>query len=223
MNRSVKHLHGCTLAGRDGSLGAVREMYFDEERWTIRYIVAELADDFEKHSAALSPVSVEDVDWKNSTILFALTREFVAESPHVEAGEPISRVKERQLNRYYGIPTYWNGVGLWGNHVYPGLLAGQSSVEEQPAGEQENGVRVHSATETFGYRIEAADGDIGHVDDLIVEERTWEIQFLVIDTQNWLPGGKVIVDTDWIDRVDWRGGTVSVSLPRNAIRGATAI
>jgi sporulation protein YlmC with PRC-barrel domain len=106
------------------------------------------------------------------------------------------------------------------------LLAGQaraSQEEERSEEERGNGVHVYSTEEAFEYEIEATDGEIGHVDDLVVEEKTWEIQFLVIDTSKWLPGKKVIVDTHWIDEVDWQDGKVRVSLPRNAIRSATAI
>ena len=220
MNRSVKHLHAYTLVGRDGELGSVEEMYFDDEKWTIRYIITDLGGDSEKERAAVSPVSVDGVDWKNRMILVDLSRGEVAGSPEVEPEQPFGRQKERQLNSYYGIPVYWNGVGLWGNHVYPGLLAGESPAEEDRSDGEPH---VHATREAFGYRIEATDGEMGRVDDLVVEEKTWEIQFLVIDTGSWLPGKKVIVDTHWIDEVDWREGKVSVSLPRNAIRSATAI
>jgi sporulation protein YlmC with PRC-barrel domain len=220
MNRSVKHLHAYTVVGRDGDLGSVEEMYFDDEKWTIRYIVADLAEASEKDRAAVSPVSVDAVDWKNRMILVDLSRVEVAGSPDLEPEQPIGRDKERQLSSYYGIPVYWNGVGLWGNHVYPGLLAGESSKEEDRSDGEPH---VHPTRAAFGYKIEATDGEIGRVEDLVVEEKTWEIQFLVIDTAGWLPGKKVIVDTHWIEEVDWQKGTVSVSLPRNAIRSATAI
>lgn len=221
MNRSVKHLHTCTLADRDGELGPVEEMYFDDEKWTIRYILASLEEMPERQRAAVSPVSVADVDWKSRTIVVDLSRDQVTGCPEIDPQEPIGREKERQLSKHYGIPVYWSGVGLWGNHVYPGLLAGESPSEEEDRSEGEN--RVHRTKEVFGCKIQAADGEIGRVDDLVVEEKTWEILFLVIDTGSWLPGKKVIVDNHWIELVNWSSGTVTVSLPRNAIRSATAI
>ena len=221
MNRSVKHLHACTLVDRDGDLGPVAEMYFDDEKWTIRYIITDLEEVPERQRAAVSPVSVDEVDWKSRRIVVDLSHDQVAGSPEIDPRQQIGREKERQLSRYYGIPVYWDGVGLWGNHVYPGLLAGESPPGEEDHSDGEN--HVHRTQEAFGYRIQATDGEIGRVDDLVVEEKTWEILFLVIDTSSWLPGRKVIVDTHWIDRVDWQEGTVTVSLPRNAIRSATAI
>ena len=78
MNRSVKHLQAYTLVARDGELGSVEEMYFDDEKWTIRYIVANLEEVPDRERAAVSPVSVEQVDWKNGTIMLDLSREDVA-------------------------------------------------------------------------------------------------------------------------------------------------
>jgi hypothetical protein len=117
MNRSVKHLYAYTLVGRDGELGSIQGMYFDDEKWTIRYFIADLEKVQEKDTAAVSPMVVEDIDWKNRTILVDLAKNVVAGSPEVDPGKPITRYKERELNRYYRIPTYWTGVGLWGNHV----------------------------------------------------------------------------------------------------------
>lgn len=221
MNRSVKHLHNCSLTALDGDLGSVEDMYFDDEKWTIRYIVIDLEEVPEKDKAVVSPVSVKGVDWKHRIIAVDLSRNDVADSPEVKAEQPLGRRKERQLNSYYRIPVYWNGVGLWGNHVYPGLLAGESLADDEDSADGAS--HVHGTKEAIGYKIEAIDGEIGLVDDLVVEERTWEIQFLVADASSWLPGRKVIVDTHWIDRVNWQKGIASVSLPRNAVRSATAI
>ena len=226
MNRSVKHLQSYRIEARDGSLGRVGELYFDDEKWTIRYLMTHLEKMLGKRLALISPTTVERIDWKNGTIQVRLTREQVANSPEVRGEQPIERAKEQELSRYYGIPTYWDGVGLWGNHLYPGLLSAEDGEKESPGSStpsEENGVHLHSTGEALSYRIEATDGRIGQVEDFVIEEKSWEIQFLVVEADDWLPGKKVIVDTHWIDEVDWSQGKVRVSLPRNAIRGATEI
>jgi sporulation protein YlmC with PRC-barrel domain len=226
MNRSVKHLQSYRIEARDGSLGRVGELYFDDEKWTIRYLMTHLEKMLGKRLALISPTTVERIDWKNGTIQVRLTREQVANSPEVRGEQPIERAKEQELSRYYGIPAYWDGVGLWGNHLYPGLLSTEDGEKENPLNSnppEENGVHLHSTEEAMSYRIEAMDGWIGQVEDFVVEEKSWEIQFLVVEAGDWLPGKKVIVDTHWIDEVDRSQGKVRVSLPRNAIRGATAI
>jgi hypothetical protein len=56
------------------------------------------------------------------------------------------------------------------------------------------------------------DGKIGHVDDFIIDDETWEIRYLIIDTQNWLPGKKILLSPQWIDIVSWDESKVFVNI-----------
>lgn len=69
-----------------------------------------------------------------------------------------------------------------------------------------------------GRAIEATDGSIGHVDDFIIDETTWAIRYLVIDTKNWWLGKKVLISPQWVDRVSWSESKVFVNLTREAIK-----
>ena len=54
-----------------------------------------------------------------------------------------------------------------------------------------------------GYHIQATDGEIGHVEDFFVDDETWAICYLIIDTRNWWPGKKILISPKWIERVSW--------------------
>ena len=69
-----------------------------------------------------------------------------------------------------------------------------------------------------GYNIHASDGEIGHVEDFVIDDETWAIRYLVVDTRNWWPGEKVLISPRWIERVSWDLSKVFVSLSRDAIR-----
>jgi hypothetical protein len=69
-----------------------------------------------------------------------------------------------------------------------------------------------------GYNIQAVDGEIGHVEDFVIDDETWAIRYLIIDTRNWWPGKKVLVSTKWIDRVIWSELGVFINLSREAIK-----
>ena len=69
-----------------------------------------------------------------------------------------------------------------------------------------------------GYNIQAADGEIGHVEDFIIDDETWAIRYLIIDTRNWWPGKKVLVSPQWIERVSWGESKVFVNLPLETIK-----
>jgi hypothetical protein len=69
-----------------------------------------------------------------------------------------------------------------------------------------------------GYHIQAADGEIGHVEDFIIDDETWTIRYLRINTLNWWPGKKVLISPLWIQRVSWAESKVFVNLSREAIK-----
>jgi hypothetical protein len=69
-----------------------------------------------------------------------------------------------------------------------------------------------------GNHIQAVDGEIGHVEDFIIDDETWTIRYLIIDTRNWWPGKKVLVSPQWIERVSWIESQVFVNLSRETIK-----
>ena len=64
------------------------------------------------------------------------------------------------------------------------------------------------------------DGEIGHVADFIIDNETWAIRYLIIDTTNWFAGKKVLVSPKWIDHISWNDSKVFVNLSAEEIRQA---
>ena len=96
---------------------------------------------------------------------------------------------------------------------------------DEMAAEQEASVSGHrndphlrSTRQVTGYHLHAADGEIGHVEDFIVDDENWMIRFLVVDTTNWLPGKKVLLSPQWINRVEWADSSVYFNLTRESVK-----
>lgn len=79
---------------------------------------------------------------------------------------------------------------------------------------------MRSCATVTGYHIEANDGAIGHVADFIVDDHTWEIHYVVVDTSNWWLGHSVMFAPQWLHSVNWLEATVSVDLTMDTIRNA---
>jgi hypothetical protein len=79
---------------------------------------------------------------------------------------------------------------------------------------------LHATREVIGYHIHATDGNIGHVEDLIVDDENWAIRFIVADSQNWLPGKQVILSPRWIKRVQWADSSVYFDLTREFVKNS---
>jgi PRC-barrel domain len=228
MLRSLESLKGSAVAARDGLLGSVDEVYFDDEAWGVRYLVVDTGSWLKGHRVLISPYSVKHTDPGACTVSVDLTREQVKDSPGIDTRQPVSRQHEVEYLRYYGYPTYWGGRDSWGMGGFPVL----GPMQMGPGIETEGfepimlekdapppDVHLRSTDAVTGYGIEARDGNIGHVSGFIFDDEAWVIRYLTVDTHNWLPGGKtVLLATQWVEAVDWFGSSISTGLTREAIR-----
>jgi hypothetical protein len=220
MLRNLQKLTGYHLGAKDGTLGKVREFYFDDQHWTIRYLVAGVDGWLAGKQVLISPFAIEQVDDLSKTVHLRLTREQIEKSPPIETDQPISRQFEAKYYQYYGWPMYWYGPSLWGPGPYPvydGFIPDVTSTEKP---EHHGDPHLRSTDEVLKYHIHASDGDIGHVEDYIIDDETWEIRYLEVDTRNWIPGKKVLLATSWIQNVSWESAKVFVDVTRHAIKDA---
>jgi sporulation protein YlmC with PRC-barrel domain len=220
MQKSIKELKGSFIIATDGDIGTLEDCYFDDKFWTIRYLVAGTGDWFVGKDVLLSPFALGKADVASGRIHAKVTRKQADSSPNIDADKPVSSQHETSYCDYYGYPYYWSGPNLWGSAHYPNLPdVDQEQVEERRATRKEGGdFHLRSAAKVTGHHIEAADGEIGHVEDFIIDDETWEIRYMVVDTHNWLPGKKVLVAPLWIERVSWENSKIYVSLSREAIK-----
>lgn len=233
MLRSVNELKGKALHASDGELGTVDQFLFDDESWTIRYLVAETGKLLGR-KVLISPISI-DRNQKKDGLSLSLTKEQIQNSPSIDADKPVSRQHETEYFNYYGYPYYWGGPGLWGGTSYPlgrpsssrslgysdrtsGYAGTAATARSQPAEKEDPHLR--STREVIGYYIEASDGDIGHVEDFLIDDENWAIRYVVVDTVNWWPGKKVVVAPQWIKDVSWTESRVYVDLSRERIKNA---
>ena len=222
MQYSVKDLKGCAIGATDGDIGKLDDFYFDDEFWTIRYLVTETGNWLLNRKVLISPFAIIKADLARERLNVTLTKKQVAESPSIDTDKPVSRQHEAYYHDYYGYPYYWNGPYLWGPTFNPQIqVAVQKRIEERrEEREKASDLHLRSVNKVTGYHIEATDGVIGHVQDFIIDLETWEIRYLIVDTQNWWPGRKVLVAPRWLDRVSWNGSKVYVNLSRKAIKNA---
>lgn len=224
--RSLKDLENYTLFATDGEIGTVVGFLLDDETWTIRYLVAETNGASGARDVLISPISFRKADWgKPRCFRLALTRELVRRSPGIDTDQPVSRQHEIEYYRYLGYSCYWGGSSIWGAGTYPALLAlGRwDDAAAGPAGPVDvTGWRpppARSAGEVRGYHVQGLDDAIGHIDDFIVDDESWEVRYLVIvDTGNWWAGRKVLVEPRWARHVSWEEGTIYFELSRQAIK-----
>jgi hypothetical protein len=220
MLRSTKELEQYTITACDGVCARVRDFYFDDASWVIRYLVIDTGEPKAAHHVLMSPHAIAAGDWSDQTLRVALTQEQVRRSADIDSIKPVSQQHEMGYFGYNEYGKHWGGGGLWGAGFYPDILqAGLATVTRQQAGDDPH---LRSANTVARYYVHARDGDIGHVSGFLVDDGTWAIRYLIVNTSNWWLGHEVIVAPDWVDDVDWADSIVTVDLNRRAIQDSPA-
>lgn len=220
----AKDLSGYKLGAVDGEIGKVKEFFFDDRYWTVRYIVANTGNWLTGKQVLISPHALASVNSEQERIETKLTKKQIEDSPSLDADKPVSRQYEEEYYRYYGWPGYWHGPYVWGPYPnpypHPHALGEPGERPESESAEEKWDPNLRSSREVSGYKVGAEDGEVGHVDDFIIDGETWRIRYLVVDTRNWLPGKRVLISPQWVERVSWGEQEVFVSQRRDTIKQA---
>ncbi|UOE95993.1 PRC-barrel domain-containing protein [Alkalihalobacillus sp. LMS39] len=225
-----------SIEAKDGSIGVVEDVYFDEDNWTIRYLVVNTNPWLPGQKRLISPISIETVDTLVNMVRVDLAKEEIKNSPSIDTHLPISKQYEKKFHDFYGYPPYWVGPGVWGNETYArGLMLQHAEVaggvvkedfmkREIDKYEEEGKSLLHSGKEITGkingYRINAKGETFGQVVDILIEKDTWTIRYFLVETKKWLPSKEVIVSTDWIQSVNWETREIQMDITKEAVENS---
>ena len=227
MLRSIKQLYGDKLGASDGEIGHVKDFYFDDQNWAIRYLVANTGSWLPGRQVLLSPHSLGRLDKVGKVLRVKVTRQQIENSPSIESHRPVSRQYEEEYHRYYGWPYYWQGDALWGMTAFPIVEPAATSLPIEQAlviANYGEGADAHlrSTQAVKGYHLQASDGIIGHVCDFIFDDESWAIRQLVIKTGHRFSGPEMQIPTSKVDRISYDESTVFVNLVKEAVEQSPA-
>ncbi len=192
MLRSLKELFGYELQALDGDIGVVEDFYFDDFRWTTRYLVAKTRKWLPGRQVLISPGALEKPDWQSKKMPVQLTKKQIENSPSIETNRPVSRQEEEEIHAYYNWPPYWT----------------------------EDDYNLQSAKDVLGYVIAARDADIGQAEDFVIDDVDWRVRYLVVDTKKLIGGKKVILALDWIDEIVTERKNIRVDITKSQVENA---
>ncbi len=219
MLSKAKTLNGYKLNGLDGEIGTVKEFYFDDRYWTIRYLVADTGSWLTERKVLVSPYALNSVVESDRQICVNLTKQQIIDSPSLDNDKPVSQQFEDDYHGYYGWPVYWGGESVWGNSTF--LERDRSKWGVAAAAPRKVGDRhLRSTHEVTGYHLQALDGEIGHINDFVIDDESWTVRYLIVGTKNWWPGKTVLISPQWIERVSWSESKVFINLSREAIKNS---
>jgi hypothetical protein len=225
MLRNLKEIKGFKIqpANREeGNIGKVKDIYFDDENWKLRYFVADTGGWLTGRDVLITPHAVQEIDWNDERVLTHLSKTQIEQSPGIETDQPVSRQYEVEYHRYFGYPYYWAG-GLYPAAYTAGMLTGNpppvppSEVENR--GPRKEDPHLRSMNEVLGYGIRTLDHEeFGRVENLIVEDESWTLRYFQIDTNSFWPGGKkLLIAPEWIEDFNWSDQLLVIHVDRDSI------
>ena len=224
MLRSIKQLYGKKLGASDGDIGHVKDCYFDDQQWVVRYVIADTGSWLSGRLVLLSPHAFGKILEDGNCLLVNLTRQQIENAPAIESHKPVSRQYEEEYHRYYGWPSYWDGGGMWGVGGFPvappqhSMPIAEPSRGSHPEDGDDSHLRSTQAVRDYG--IQTSEETIGHVTDFIIDDDSWAIRHLVVETGHWYSGKEIVISPNHIHRISYEETKVFVDVSKQAVMEA---
>ena len=189
-------IRGCTVNAQDEEIGKVRDLYFDDHTWTVRYLVVDVGTWFDEKPVLITPRRITRFDPEQEFIGTDLTREDVKNSPPAETDRPLSQCMDIVSYPYHFWPPEYDLEGC----------------------DTQTDVHLRSMNETEGYIVAASDGELGHAAGFFMDAADWTVRYVEVDTRNLWPGKHVLMSTEWMEEIDWSGARLVVNLDKETIK-----
>lgn len=208
----AKTLKGYKISGTDGDVGKVKEFYFDDQNWHIRYLVADTGNWLTGNQVLISPKALVAVNKETECIDINLTKKQIEKSPMLNTDKPVSRQFELDYHDFFGWPVYWD------DSLNPNVIQNLEQLNIPTQKEKQWDPHLRSTKDVSGHLIQAIDGEMGQVSDFIIDDVNWIIRYMIIDTKSWWDGKKVLVSSKWIEQISWKELKVFVNLSLESIK-----
>lgn len=221
MLRVLKELYGYDILALDGEIGKVHDFYFDDEEWVLRYLVVNTGPWILGRKVLISPLALGQPDWVRAQFPVNLTREQVKDSPDILTDQPVSRQQQIALHEYFRWPVYWGAAPVT-PIAYVSMQAIKEEEAEKEKGAGEADPHLRRAKEVIGYHIQGRDGGLGTVHDFILDDESWILRYLVLDTTGQIePAKLVLIAPFWIQSISYKDSRVDIDLTRQMIKDST--
>ena len=221
MLRSIKSMQGQAIKTHNNEpIGTLQDFYFDNHDWIIRYLVVETTPS--SRLVLISPEAVVASDPADETLTMNLTVSQIQASPDIDIKSSITPQQEAELRSHYGWPILDapRGALLTEYRVLDPAPTLEESDENILPEAVEEAHRLQEANRVLKYAVQARDGEAGQVEDFLIDDESWTLQYLVVDTGSWLSGRKVLVSPSYVYQIDWAEAVVHIDLNQETVKNS---
>ena len=217
---NTKILKGYKLHGTDGEIGKVKDFYFDDLNWKVRYLLAETGNWLTGRKVLISPESLIDVRKNTQELAVKLTKKQIEDSPSLDTDKPVSQQSEEALQEKYNWPIYGEEPYIPESQLFIMNNSMDLNFAVTNQGNKPLDSHLCSTHKVSGYGVHSLNGEVGRVDDFIIDDMEWAIRYLVIDMHDKKQGEKILISSKWIDRISWDDSQVFVNLLSEAVKSS---
>ncbi|UDL90831.1 PRC-barrel domain-containing protein [Mesorhizobium sp. PAMC28654] len=229
MLRHKSEIIGYAIEASDGAIGTVTDVLFDDTNWIVRWLVVDTGKWLSGRKVLLHPSALKHVNYTGHQFAVKLTMQQVKDSPDIDTDQPVTRQMETSIYDHYPwgapywtTPYYMGGYGYYVNGF--GYMGGpmEEPLADDDIPRRHGDPSLRSVKAVTGYHIHATDGEIGHAEDFLVDDTDWSIHFLVVDTNNWWLGKRVLISPWFATDISWRDRLINVDVTRQTVKDGPA-
>jgi len=229
MLRLASEIRGYAIRASDGRIGHVSDILFDDRTWMMRWVIVNAGPWLDDRKVLLPTIALGHLDAVHEEFSVRLNKAEVRDSPDIDTDRSVSRQMEANVYDHYGWTPYWGTGFFMGGGGYlggamgaPYLMSREHAARAPEVDGAPDDRHLRSMKSVEGYDIHATDGDIGHLEDFLIEDIDWSIRYLVANTNSWWIGHKVVVSPHIVEEIDWGGRLVSVKVDKATLKGSPA-
>jgi len=225
----ISALKGYAIEASDGKMGSVSDFLFDDRMWKVRWLVVDTGTWLTERKVLVHPSAIKGAEHERQALAVKLTKAEVEGSPSILQDQPVSLQMQRQLYDYYGWDPLWSAGYLGADSgaiaapysapPYFGFDSPREVADVAPV-PHDGDPDLRSVTEVTGYRIHAADGEIGHLENFLIHSTSWSIAYLIVDTRNWWPGKHVLMSPHAVKEIDWSERRIQLNVTRDKVKAS---
>ena len=197
-----QNLQGEQLTATDGAIGNIRDFYFDDQQWTVSYLIVELSNWLSSRNVLIPAELLGNVDPQSKTVKAQVSRTQVKQSAPVALKKPVSEQRREQQNRR----TKLYLVSI------PSASKISQTAHNRMMGSADSHLRSGAELQS-DYWVLGKDGDIGPIHDFVMDDQQWTVRYIMVNVGWWFSAKLVLVPPRFVDRISFNQGAVATSLP----------
>ncbi len=221
-------LNGYAIEAIDGRLGNVRDMLFDDRTWKMRWLVVDTGDWLSGRKVLIHPSAILNADHERQALVINLAKVQVEQSPELNSDQPVSHQMETRIFDHYQWDPYWgSGSFTMGAMAAPlsappyfGVSLADGEGWRTASLRDDGDPHLRSVAAVSRYHVRATDGEIGHVENFLIDDKDWDIHYIIVATTNWWPGRHVLLSPYCVREIVWSERQLRVDVTRDRVKAS---